>query len=165
METFSDFNDGLFRRFADTQNPWVWTKSLKPEWLKLENKNNSKECLFYHLKFFWNLFWGLRHFWTSAGTFARPYNQVKWGFLTISTWCLLGIGLFWPLSLHFSFGACVLLFFNCVPALCGLALWNLENAQSTHLKNVTKYIVVETKQLWTWGKKLNVCTLRYWINM
>ena len=55
----------------------------------------------------------------------------------------LGIGLLSACLSPFQlWSLCIIFFFNCGPALCGLAkkrwaLWNLENAQSTHLNNVT----------------------------
>ena len=55
-------------------------------------------------------FWSPQHFWGAQGTIGRPYNQEKWGFLTIETRFLFGnwslIGLFfsiWALkSVYFS---------------------------------------------------------------
>ena len=52
LETFSDFNNESFRRFADAQNTWVWANNLKYEQLKLEKKVNSRKCLFYYFKCF-----------------------------------------------------------------------------------------------------------------
>ena len=92
METFSDFNNELFRRFADTRNARVSANNLKCERLKLENKVNSKKGLFYYFKCFYNLFWSPQQFWGAQGTIVRPYNQEKQGFLTISK-----LFLFWGL--------------------------------------------------------------------
>ena len=92
----------LFRRVADARNTRVWANNLKYERLKLENKVNSKKCLFYCLKIFQNLFWSPQHLWGAQGTVARPYNQEKQGLLTIGTRFLCGnwslIGLFFSIS-------------------------------------------------------------------
>jgi hypothetical protein len=86
LETFSDFNNELFRRFADTLNA-----------SRASKKSTVKTAYFIIQKLSEILFWGPQHFCTSAGTVARPYNQEKREFLTIGTryffgnWSLIGL--------------------------------------------------------------------------
>ena len=112
----------------------VQVKSLKSERLKLENKVNSQNCLFYYLKIVWNFILRSPTFLGAQWTIQPGKTRIFDDRYTVFVWELVS---YWPVFFHFSFEARIFftfqfpiflifrMIFSLSWSLCQVVHWNL----------------------------------------
>ena len=88
----------------------VQVKSLKSEWLKLENKVNSQNCLFYYLKIIWKFYFEVPNIFGGSMNHCEAIQPGKNEVVDrVCDWELVS---YWPVLLYFGLES-VDYFFRC----------------------------------------------------